>query len=415
MTNTDTLTNSARQFLESIFESQIKTVGKSKSGSIGFAGEKMITGKRTIKEEYLNDYRAYIYLDYISMKDTYGYKLGYEEMISEYAIALTIACSKLGERFPDYEILKKDMKTQKQTVSYLKQTVSKIMWHSANPDTLQTRLAGKNVTVGNDVTSTDAIQDAYTENDNGAFELSEENRLFVRDVDENDVYMFNSYIQTFLKNKEKIMTKKQLEFYENFKDNYVDKNNEFVTKKQALKEAGYTQAQYHSYIENIAKRAEDYFDKYGKKTSASEEYRITLRRVLKNYVKIVEQRTNLELYRLQTSRIVQDNYDHESFEVIILKGLTTEEKQHVVRTVKGQHYLTGDINRKIYLNIKEYLKNNPFQEVKPSEIKSTYTESLFTDEQKKNVLTHYKINAYGVTTPVITEDIVVGVNEVIYA
>src|SRR5699024_3690611 len=245
--------------------------------------------------------------------------------------------------------------------------------------------------------------------------LSDDNILFGAskvDVDKDKLYEWNPIVKNFLENKERVLTAKQLAFYNDFKDSYVDNNNEFVTKKQALKESGYTQAQYHSFLENIAKRAEADFNKFGKKKSMSEDYRAGLIRALKNFVQVVENKASIHLRNLNTSRIVQDNYEEEAFEVIILKGLSTEEKQHVVRTVKGQHYLTHKLINKIYKNIKEYLENNQLQDVKASEAKSTYTESLFTDEQKENVSTHYTMDAKGVTHAQDYSDIETEINEV---
>lgn len=399
MNNTNKLNESAKQMIESLFEYEVKNT-KTKSASLQFAGKKLLNKKE-------HDYKVYFYTHFLKFYKKYSRNFKYEDFISVYSVCLVEACAALGDRFPDFETFKNDHKIQMEAMRYIKKTIEPLLYAENNPEVIKTKVKDKNVFVNRTETSLEAIQDAYKENE-GEFELTESNRLFGSnaDIDEDAYYEFNDVVKSFLENKNKVLTAKQLVFYDKMKDLYVDNNNGHITKKQMLNEAGLTQSQYYKYLENIEKRANQYYEDYGQKKSMSEDYRKGILRALNNYVKVVEDKAGVNIFKLNASRIVQDNYEEEAFEVIILKGLTTEEKQHVVRTVKGQHYLTHKIINKIYKNIKEYLKNNQLQHVKASEAKSTYTESLFTDEQKENVSSHYKIDAQGVTHAMDYGDII---------
>src|SRR5699024_8352229 len=131
------------------------------------------------------------------------------------------------------------------------------------------------------------------------------------------------------------------DYYEAIKEVYVAKNSE-ITKKEMLKEAGYTQAQHHKYMLNIAKRAEEDFEQFGKKKAINEDHRSKLHRVLNNFIEIADSDENIRNIQMNLSRIISENYDEsEDFEIIILEGLNTEEKVHVVRTVKGKHFCSN--------------------------------------------------------------------------
>src|SRR5699024_1942633 len=102
---------------------------------------------------------------------------------------------------------------------------------------------------------------------------------------------------------------------------------------------------------------------------------------------------------LNLSMILRENYDNEQLEVVILKGLSTEDKQHVVRVVKGKFFVNAQVAHKIALNIEEYLENNPIQKVEASDAKSTYTEHIFRCSQRGSEHSHFKIDAHGVAIP----------------
>lgn len=389
MNNTNKLTEDAKKIIESLFEYDVKHT-KTKSASLQFVGKKL-----NGKEGHEEDYRVMFYTHFIKFYKKHSRVFTHEDFVSEYAVAITQSCAALGDRFPDFETFKNDHKVQMETMKYIKITAEALLYKSANPTAIKTKVKDKNVGVKTMETSLEAIQDAYKENE-GEFELDNSNILFGTNIEEDAFYEFNDVVKTFLESKNKVLTAKQLVFYNKMKDLYVDNNNGHITKKQMLKEVGLTQNQYYKYLKNIEKRANQYYSDYGQNKSMSEDSRKGLLRALNNYVKVVEDKAGVNIFKLNASRIVQDNYEDEAFEIIILKGLSIKEKQHVVRTVKGQHYLTTKVIHKIYKNIKDYLRDNKLQHVKPSEVKGGYTESLLTDEQKKNPSSFYVMDAKGV-------------------
>src|SRR5699024_1335058 len=213
--------------------------------------------------------RVFMCTHFLKFYKKYSRNFNYEEFIGVYSVALTEACAVLGDRFPNFRDFKYDHKIQMEAMRYLKVVIENSLYRLNNPDSVQTRVKYKNVFVHAEITSLNAIQEAYREHDN-EFELDDSNNLW--DIDEDRLYEFNYYIQHFLKNKGRIMTKKQADYYEAIKEVYVPKNSE-ITKKEMLKEAGYTQAQHHKYMLNIAKRAEEDFEQFGKKKAINEDYR----------------------------------------------------------------------------------------------------------------------------------------------
>lgn len=392
MNNTNKLNESAKQMIESLFEYEVKST-RTKSASLQFVGKKLNSQKEYADS---NDYRIMFYTHFLKFYKKHSRVFTYEDFVSEYAVAITQSCAALGDRFPDFNTeFKNDHKVQMEAMKYIKITAEALLYKSANPTAIKTKVRDKNVGVKTMETSLEAIQDAYKENQ-GEFELDNSNILFGTNIEEDAFYEFNDVVKTFLESKNKVLTAKQLVFYNKMKDLYVDNNNGHITKKQMLNEAGLTQNQYYKYLKNIEKRANQYYSDYGQNKSMSEDSRKGLLRALNNYVKVVEDKAGVNIFKLNASRIVQDNYEDEAFEIIILKGLSIKEKQHVIRTVKGQHYLTTKLIHKIYKNIKEYLRDNKLQHVKPSEVKGGYTESLLTDEQKKNPSSFYVMDAKGV-------------------
>ncbi|MCD2137189.1 hypothetical protein [Salinicoccus halitifaciens] len=391
------ISKDAEMFIESLFVKQ-EVKDKTLSGSkLKFAGEQFRN-----KKGYEHDYRVFIFTHFLKFYKKYSRNFNYEEFIGVYSVALTEACAALGERFPDFRDFKYDKKVQMETMRYLKVVIENSLYRLNNPDSIQTKAKGKNVFVHADISSLDAIQDAYRKHDN-EFELSDENRLFNLNIDEDKLYEFNYYIQHFLKNKSRILTKKQLDYYEKIKEVYVPKSSE-VTKKEMLAEAGYTQSQHHKFMQNIAKRAETDFEKFGKKKAVNEDLRSNLYRVMNNFIKIADSDENLNNQQLNLTRIIQENYETEDFEIVILKDMNTEEKIHIVRAVKGQHYVSNKVLYKIYNNIHTYLEENEMIKVEPSEAKSTYSENILGESTGQSA--HFFINAKGYVHATSFEDII---------
>src|SRR5699024_6780355 len=253
MNNTINITEDARKMIESLFEYKVKNT-KTKTASLEFVGKSLLN-----KAGYENDYRVMFYTHFLKFYKKHSRVFDFDEFVSVYVITISEACASLGDRFPDFETeFKVDRKKQLETMRYIKKTAEPLIYAEANPTNIKTKVKGENVNVKMEATSIEAIQDAYSRNDS-EFELSDDNILFGAskvDVDKDKLYEWNPIVKNLLESKERVLTDKQLAFYNDFKDSYVDNNNQFVTKKQALKNSGYTQAQYHSFLENIAKRAE---------------------------------------------------------------------------------------------------------------------------------------------------------------
>lgn len=393
MTNNTTkqITDNGKQLIESLFETHVTVTGKSKTGTIRMTGENL-----NGKEEYKDDYRVYFFTYMLSMQKKYGFKLGYgEEFVGEFAMALSIAVAELADRFPEFGEFKKSKKTQLETMKYLKQSIKKSLYNAANPDMVQTRNGKQNVFIHNNVASLDELKEKSLENE-GYFELTDENRL--HKIDEDEYYQFNALVSHFLNNRTRILTNKQNKFYETMTEAYVPAKH-VVTKKQAYEEAGYTINQFNRYKSEILKRTLADFDLYGKNESLSSDSRTKLHKVFKQYLAVMDTKLNTRLAPLNLSVILRENYENEEFEIVITKGLTIEDKQNLVRTVKGKHFISNKVAYKIAKNIEEYLESNPLQKVEPSEVKSTYTEGIFNDKQRNSDVAHYTINAAGVAVP----------------
>lgn len=385
------ITKDGQMFLDSLFESYIKSDGKSKTGSIKFVGENL-----NGKAGYAYDYRVFIYTYMLSMRKKYGFKLGYsDEFNAEYAVAISIAVSELADRFPEFDAFKNDKKVQLETMKYMKQSIKKALYMSANPDVLQTRNGKNNVFIHSDVASLDELKERSLANDS-YFELDETNRI--HKIDEDEYYQFNSLVQHFLENRTRILTNKQNQFYEAMCEAYVPANH-VVSKKVAFEEADYTINQFNRFKNEIYKRTLADFEQFGKRESLSNDSRVRLHKVFKQYLAVIDTKLNTNLTPLNLSMILRENYENEQFEVVILKGLTTEDKQHVVRVVKGKFFVNAQVAHKIALNIEEYLENNQVQKVEPSDVKSTYTEHIFRDSQRDSKHKHFKIDANGVSIP----------------
>lgn len=391
MTNTKMITENGKKLIESLFETHIKVVSKSKTGCIRMTGEKL-----NGKEKYKDDYRVYFFTYMLSMQKKYGFKLGYgEEFVGEFAMALSIAVAELGERFPEFSEFKNYKKTQLETMKYLKQSIKKRLYNAANPDMLQTRKGKQNVFIHSNVASLDELKERSIENET-SFELSDENRL--HKIDEDDYYQFNALVSHFLNNRTRILTNKQNQWYEAMSEAHVPTNH-VVTKKQAYAEAGYTINQFNRYKGEILKRTLADFELYGKNESLTSDSRTKLYKVFKQYLAVIDTKLNTHLAPLNLSVILRENYENEEFEIVVTKELTIEDKQNLVRTVKGKHFISNKVAYKIAKNIEEHLENNPIQKVEPSEVKSTYTEGIFNDKQRGSDTTHYTINAAGVAVP----------------
>lgn len=393
--NSKVITQDAKELIESLFETQ-NTKTRTLSGSkLKFTGEKYLN-----KAGHENDYRAFIFTHFIKFYKKYSRNWNYEEFISLYSVALTEACAALGDRFPDFEEFKNDRKIQMQTMKYLKTNVEYSLWRMNNEDSIQTKNKGKNVFVHADVSSIDAIQQAYSENDN-EFELDDSNKIW-GSVDEDRLYEWNPFVQNFIKNKDRVMTKKQQVYYEKIKEVYVPKNAE-ITKKEMLENIGYTQAQNAKFMQNIAKRAEEDFEQFCKKKAINEDYRSNLHKKLNQFIETADSDENVRNMQMNLSRLISENYETEDFEIIITEGLSTEEKIHIVRSVKGKHYVSNKVLYKIYDNILTYIENNEMIEVEASEAKSTYSESILGNQTGES--THYYINSNGSVSAANFEDI----------
>lgn len=391
MTNTKMITKNGKKLIESLFETHIKVVSKSKTGCIRMTGEKL-----NGKEKYKDDYRVYFFTYMLSMQKKYGFKLGYgEEFVGEFAASLSMAVAELADRFPEFGKFKENKKIQLETMKYLKQSIKKSLYMSMNPDMVQSRNGKQNVFIHNNVASLDELKERSLENE-GYFELDDSNRL--HKIEEDEYYQFTSVVAHFLNSRNRILTNKQNQWYEAMTEAYVPANH-VVTKKQAYAEVDYTINQFNRYKGEVLKRTLADFELYGKNESLSSDSRTKLHKVFKQYLAVIDTKLNTHLAPLNLSVILRENYENEEFEIVITKGLTTEDKQNLVRTVKGKHFISNKVAYKIANNIEEHLENNPIQKVEPSEVKSTYTEGIFNDKQRGSDTTHYTINATGVAVP----------------
>lgn len=399
------ITQDASMMIDSLFEKRDKIVGKAKAGSIRMVGERL-----NAKEQYKDDYRVYAFTYMLKMQNKYGFELGYgDEFISEFSVALVQACAELGGRFPSLYDYKNDKHVQNKTNKYLKMNISKTLYMLTNPGLKQTRNHGQNAFIDLDSAPNIEVFQQSAEDNDKHFNLSVENSLYI----ESEAYgEFNSLIKHFLKNRTRILTKKQNEFYETMMTAYVPQNNGYITKKDAFKKVGYTTNSFNRFKGEILKRTLADFEQFGELAAMSTDGRVKLHKVFKQFVEVVNTKLNPALAPLNLSVILRENYEDVNFEVVVLKGLSTEEKQHVVRVVKGKFFVSSVVAHKIAKNIEEHLEQNPLQKVEPSQVQSEYNEKLFSDKYKGSTESNFKMNAAGVMIPLDFSDKAVEINEV---
>ncbi|MFD2829217.1 hypothetical protein [Corticicoccus populi] len=390
------ITNDGRQFIESLFEYRVIKQSKITTSKVVMTGMDLKN-----KKEYKKDYRVYFYTHFKGLANKYAFVLNREEALQVYAACLTEAVGLLGERFPDIEEFKTKKKLQNETSRYIKSMVENGMYLEVNHSVKKVTLnKDKTKYISIDAQSIEAIEDYYRRNDS-SFELSDDNRI-EPNVREDEMYQFNSLVENFLKSKERVLTNRQLDWYNKLKNVYVAQHDTHMSKSEAFESVGLSLKNFSGYCKRIKERAEEDFAVYGKHKALSAGSREQLHKVFTQFIDVADSDDNLNNIRVNLNRIIKDNYETEQFEIVILDGLSTDEKIEIVRAVKSDKMVSNRILYKIYGNVETYISNNEVVEVEASQVKSTYHEGyLISAEDSK--YTNFKMDASGVLRPIEIE------------
>lgn len=381
------------------------------SGVVSMVGMDMIR-----KEEHKDDKRTKLATHCLALYKKYGKRLDMEreDFIGLYSVLFIEALMKIDEIEPIDTLLANEH-LYNTRLKYIKSNIDYEMMKETNPETKVVHL-GKDEN-GDEVykkikIETDSINKDLVNGQGEVYslinELSKDNELFTYGDDAYNTH----YIQWFLENKERLLTPRQLKFFESLKDIYVpsvdSSRDTQIARREMFDDAGMNYDTFRKIIPRIKKSVQEQYEKeFGDKVySTNYSTRKTIRDAFNEYVELAdspkwETATDRQI---ELSKIVQKYYASTEFEVVILKGLTTDEKIEVVRTVKGKQLLSHRLLRVIKNNIVEHLEKVEFQDIKVTEFKHKYSERIF-DGLKEQAGKVFSIDYNGSFTCVDRNDI----------
>lgn len=317
-----------------------------------------------------------------SVKRRYSQSAEYfttEDFIQEYSILFYQSALKLEVLEPLDELLAND-DIYKQRIGFIKQHIDREMISVANPETKVVRSNNTRKYVDMDVQSYDiSLPDDsnYTMKD----VLSEDSSLYKT----HDTH-YNHFITWTLENYETILTNKQAKIFARLLEIYqplTDRSKSTLeARSEMLEDIGITNTNINRMFKTIKKRCvEAYTEEFGKLQSHVSVQSKHLHEVLNNYVAQANKPSwnTQEDRQRELNRIISKEYDNETFELIIIKGLNVNEIIEVVRGVKGVELPSNKVLRKIRQNIEEYLSKNEQLHIDPSVNDFIYKEDSFQD------------------------------------
>lgn len=320
-----------------------------------------------------------------SIKRRYNQSAEYfttEDFIQEYSILFYQASLKL-EVLEPLEVLLSDDDIYKQRIGFIKQDIDREMIRVANPETQVVRSNSTRKYVDIDIQSYDisVSEDSdYTMKD----VLGEENNLY-----KTHKHSYNHFITWTLENYENILTAKQSKIFARLLEIYqplTDRSKSTLqARSEMLEEIGITNTNINRMFKTIKKRCvEAYTKEFGKLQSHISVQSKHLHEVLNNYVNQANNPnwSTQEARQRELNRIISKEYDNETFELIIIKGLNVNEIIEIVRGVKGVEMPSNKVLRKVRQNIEDYLSKNEQLYIDPSINDFIYKEDSFQDITK---------------------------------
>ena len=238
--------------------------------------------------------------------------------------------------------------------------------------------------------------------------------LSERVTDENN-FLYDSYSEQsnktneyFRNNKEKILTKNQLKYYNTLKEDYINGLQNllgagYTGKKDYILRKGLSVKGYYTFKENVSKRASHLYEE-GKEMESG------LKGTLKKILDVLDEIEDEKQVQYLVSKYIQINFSNNEFEEVITKGLSVEETKEVIRMVKTisevsvvfkNEELEGDesvsyISKRVMYKIVDniYNKHEELEEQGQRRIKAFRKSYNTADKEVKNAKV-LKLTGYG--------------------
>lgn len=286
------------------------------------------------------------------------------DMLNTYATLFYMASTQL-EVLESIDTLKADPEAYRARLSYIKTVVSHEFALVANPNTTVLKSGNERYYLTPDVYSIDAPADSADDcTDELSDALGEEANLFHVS---NQQAHHNHMITWFLKNKEDILTRKQLEVYNTLSEIY--KPREDNTKRsnderaQMLEDAGISKKMMNDYFRNIKKRVTQKYEEEfnGTYHSHQSQQYMKLDEMINEYSRLSDYPYETQVDRQDAlAEFLEQAYDNPEFEKIATTGLTKDEKRNIVRGIvkPTEHKIDNRLLRVIKNNLTEYQKTH---------------------------------------------------------
>lgn len=354
-----------------------------------------------------NDKRAIFARYYLSHMKRYAFLAdSKDDFLQTFALLFVEACDSLKELEPLNNELLADEKLYNTRLKAVRDYIDHNIYAEMNPDVIKMDLGrdedGKHVIVNTILKGVkeDTRVESVIDNGEDTIErgdtLTDENKLFTY----GDKSKLSHRMQWFVDNAETLLTKSQLEKYNKLKDIYVaktDVSSKTETKerrKAMLEMVDMTPQQLNQFMKSVSKRVNKKYEmEFGTemdKLGYSYESRKEMREVFEKFVELADSPDaydydvndldiDLKLIRQQgLSEYVQEHYDKEEFELVILKGFDIEQKREVVRTVLGKQLLSHKTIRLIKQNIVNHLESIQHINVTPAtQTTENYSEYIY--------------------------------------
>lgn len=319
-----------------------------------------------------------------------------EDFIQEYSILFIRACYQL-EVLESLETLLSQPDIYKSRLSFIKSYITREFHEVANPKTLVIPTKDGRKYVDIEISSLDVVVNNEDSKEALINIISEDASLYV--VKDSS---YNHFIEWVLDNHEKILTKKQDAVFTKLLSSYqplVDRSTQTLEARNAmLEEVKSTNDKLKHMFRNIKSRCLKKYNEefggimYSNASVKSQE----LHKTLNEYVTQANFKhwENAEARQMKLTKMIKNNYDNEEFEVIIVKGLKTEEVIDIVRGVKDKQLISNKTLRKVRQNIDKYLSVYAPLIIEASYPEYEYKENLFSGVNKAPV-THLKLSASG--------------------
>lgn len=325
-----------------------------------------------------------------SIKKRYSVSMDYfttEDFVQEYAGLFLFVAQDLEILEPLEELLA-NHDIYKQRIRFIKDGIAREMYTVAYPDKQRVQTSdGSYKYIDNNTTSLDVPVNTG----DGATDLinliGEEQSIFSNKSESHH----NHFISWFLENREQILTKKQLATFESLREIYVPKTGNTkeanAIRKQMLEDAGIESRSMMKQFKNIKKRVvEKYQEEFkGKWHPVNYEKNKATDTLFAEFIEsaIYPNWETAEDRQTELTGIIQEAYNiNEEFELVVVKGMTLEEKKEIVRGVRGTELISHKVLRKINNNITAEMKERTPLNIEASYPSFEYQENPFSGLSK---------------------------------